>query len=465
MTVSYNLDISSVSVFVFMKLLFRWRGSIWKLIMNELLVWLCGYYVVLAINRCLLPDEARKYFERIAEHFDSLLVYIPLTFMLGFFVTIVVDRWKNIFMNLGWIENLAFTLSLLRGTSEKFVNYRRSIVRYALLTQVLVFRDISIRVRRRFPSLESLVETGYLTKSELVELENIRLSYNKYWAPVNWALTICVRAYKEDCFYCLPHMVAVEEVVFLAVRVYFVVCAFTRTVIRDAERNEHIEFNTFIPFMTVLEFIFIVGWMKVAEVLLNPLGEDDDHFECNFLIDQNTVTGMSIVDDTFGICPTLIMDRFSDPNYKPPYIRHRNRNPFQGSVESVKFRESTKKEASDKQSSGHVKSRPKSSVLKRAIDNIFGFTPRRSSVHAAPMGRVYHIPFDWNPPQVMVDVPRATSPEIVVDLVDDDRNVCSLYIEDTDGENNSDTDDNKGTLTDVIPLPLSTTPIVVPPDR
>lgn len=27
--------------------------------------------------------------------------------------------------------------------------------------------------------------------------------------------------------------------------------------------------------------------MKVAEALLNPLGEDDDDFECNFLIDKN----------------------------------------------------------------------------------------------------------------------------------------------------------------------------------
>ncbi|VDM71853.1 unnamed protein product [Strongylus vulgaris] len=39
--------------------------------------------------------------------------------------------------------------------------------------------------------------------------------------------------------------------------------------------------------MTMLQFIFFLGWMKVAEALLNPLGEDDDDFECNFLIDKN----------------------------------------------------------------------------------------------------------------------------------------------------------------------------------
>lgn len=48
-----------------------------------------------------------RQFERIAEHCDSKLSYIPLTFMLGFFVTIVVDRWKNIFQNMGWIEKYA----------------------------------------------------------------------------------------------------------------------------------------------------------------------------------------------------------------------------------------------------------------------------------------------------------------------------------------------------------------------
>lgn len=39
--------------------------------------------------------------------------------------------------------------------------------------------------------------------------------------------------------------------------------------------------------MTVLQFIFYMGWLKVAEAMLNPFGEDDDDFECNFLLDKN----------------------------------------------------------------------------------------------------------------------------------------------------------------------------------
>lgn len=39
--------------------------------------------------------------------------------------------------------------------------------------------------------------------------------------------------------------------------------------------------------MTIIQFVFYVGWMKVAEALLNPYGDDDDDFEVNWAIDRN----------------------------------------------------------------------------------------------------------------------------------------------------------------------------------
>ena len=51
----------------------------------------------------------------------------------------------------------------------------------------------------------------------------------------------------------------------------------------DAEHTVDIYF----PFLIVLEFIFYFGWLKVAENLINPFGEDDEDFETNYLIDRH----------------------------------------------------------------------------------------------------------------------------------------------------------------------------------
>ncbi|CAP30065.1 Protein CBG10746 [Caenorhabditis briggsae] len=43
MTVSYNSEISSVSSFNFLRLMCRWRGSIWKSVLSELMMWITSY--------------------------------------------------------------------------------------------------------------------------------------------------------------------------------------------------------------------------------------------------------------------------------------------------------------------------------------------------------------------------------------------------------------------------------------
>ncbi|RCN45954.1 bestrophin-1 domain protein [Ancylostoma caninum] len=204
MTVSYNLDVSSISGSSFIKLLFRWRGSIWKFVIVDLSLWICGYYIIFCIYRYAMNREAQIVFEKVAAHCDKKLDYIPLTFMLGFFVTVVIDRWRNIFNNMGYIENIALSLStLLRGDSKEVVLMRRTIIRYLVVSQILAFRDISMRVRRRFPNMESMVTaeqiSGFLHEHEKGDLNKISIQpvYKKYWATVNWALTLCHRAHKQ----------------------------------------------------------------------------------------------------------------------------------------------------------------------------------------------------------------------------------------------------------------------------
>ncbi|KAF1756206.1 hypothetical protein GCK72_012659 [Caenorhabditis remanei] len=51
---------------------------------------------------------------------------------------------------------------------------------------------------------------------------------------------------------------------------------------------------------------------NVALALLNLLGEDDDDFECNWLIDRNMSTGIEIVDTCHDSCPPLKLEEPDD---------------------------------------------------------------------------------------------------------------------------------------------------------
>ena len=45
--------------------------------------------------------------------------------------------------------------------------------------------------------------------------------------------------------------------------------------------------DIYIPVFGILEFIGYMGWIKVAETLLNPWGDDEEDFQINYLIDRN----------------------------------------------------------------------------------------------------------------------------------------------------------------------------------
>ena len=63
------------------------------------------------------------------------------------------------------------------------------------------------------------------------------------------------------------------------------------------------------PFFLSLQFAFYVGWLKVAETLINPFGEDDDDFELNRLIDRHLQVGYLTCDPTVEK-PELLKDKF-----------------------------------------------------------------------------------------------------------------------------------------------------------
>ena len=58
--------------------------------------------------------------------------------------------------------------------------------------------------------------------------------------------------------------------------------------------------------MTV-KFLFFFGWLRVAETLYNPFGEDDDDFDTNYMVDRNLQFAFLLIDQVRFTCSTFRM--------------------------------------------------------------------------------------------------------------------------------------------------------------
>lgn len=144
-----------------------------------------------------------------ASSVDEHLHRIPLKFILGFFVTIVVDRWKHIFSNIGFIDKACLYINAYvrddpnKQDPSETRRIRRTLARWLCLCQVLVLRDASMRIKRRFPTMQSLVESGFMQEQEREMLEEIDFEHMpdwtrqsnscRYWMPINWVFITCYR--------------------------------------------------------------------------------------------------------------------------------------------------------------------------------------------------------------------------------------------------------------------------------
>ncbi|KAI4502830.1 hypothetical protein M0802_001874 [Mischocyttarus mexicanus] len=340
MTVTYTAEVATCrGLGCFLKLLLRWRASIYKLVWIDLALFLFIYYSLSSIYRLILDDEQKKIFESVVAYCNQYSDLIPLSFVLGFYVSIVMTRWWNQYMVIPWPDSIAvFVSATIHGNDERGRLMRRTIVRYVCVCLTLVLANVSPRVKKRFPTLEHFVDTGLLLENELSVFQGLNAKFpkpSKHWLPIVWASSIVTRARKEgrirDDFavktlidelnkfrgMCgnLIHYDTISvplvytQVVTLAVYTYFLTSVMGRQWIQTSNAST---IDLYFPVFTTLQFFFYMGWLKVAETLINPFGEDDDDFEVNWIIDRNLQVSYLIVDEMHHEHPELIRDQYWD---------------------------------------------------------------------------------------------------------------------------------------------------------
>ncbi|XP_040885994.1 bestrophin-3-like isoform X2 [Toxotes jaculatrix] len=345
MTVTYSSKVANATFLSFHRLLLRWRGSIYKLLYREFALFVLLYTVLSIV--LVLSEHQKRLFEKLSMYCDKYAEQIPVTFVLGFYVTLVVNRWWNQFVNLPWPDRLMFHISsCVQGKDEYGRLLRRTLVRYVNLTSLLIFRSVSTAVCKRFPTMDHVVEAGFMTPDERKVFDNIRSPHLKYWIPVVWFSNLASKARQEgriqdsiDLQNILNEMnvfrtwcatlfgydwvgipLVYTQVVTLAVYTFFFACLIGRQFLDPSQGYPGHDLDLYVPVFTLLQFFFYSGWLKVAEQLINPFGEDDDDFEANWIIDRNLQVSLLAVDEMHMNLPHMTKDMYwNDCDARPPY--------------------------------------------------------------------------------------------------------------------------------------------------
>ncbi|XP_069079320.1 bestrophin-1 [Pleurodeles waltl] len=347
MTVTYTSQVADARLGTFSRLLLQWKGSIYKLLYREFIIFITLYFIISGIYRFILNESQKSDFEKLVLYCGNYLELIPVSFVLGFYVTLVVSRWWAQYESLPWPDRLMCLVSSnVHGIDEYGRILRRTLMRYANLSGVLILRSISTAAYKRFPTSEHLVKAGLMTLDEHNKFENLSSPHNKFWIPCVWFANLAVKARNEgrirdnmDLHLILNELNSLRtqcgklygydwisvplvytQVVTVAVYSFFVACLIGRQFLDPLKKYPNHELDLYVPVFTLLQFFFYAGWLKVAEQLINPFGEDDDDFETNWLIDRNLQVSLLAVDEMHQNLPVLEKDLYwNDSDPQPPY--------------------------------------------------------------------------------------------------------------------------------------------------
>lgn len=334
------------------------------LIWNLLVYNLCYVFVAILYHHILSDDSCKIFEHLVGIINASIKrLSGTLCFILGFYVNIIVRRWWQQWSNIPCPDKVAHVIqsSIVpnpkkQDDREELIEIRRikkNLLRYISLASFLVFMKVSTPVKAKFKNKARLVEMKYMTQEENALMESCKQKSNhwNYWVPFLWYTNLvtkcesegrvitkpqfsnCINAmnsYREE----LRNLVSYDwvniplvytQVVTIATYCYFLLCIFGYQTLKGSEEDikgllffssssssseeSHDEYvflssipylNRYIPFYMMLELLFYMGLLKVAEQLINPFGDDDEDFPILEVLTRNYEVSMLIVDQNFN---------------------------------------------------------------------------------------------------------------------------------------------------------------------
>ncbi|KAK4319500.1 hypothetical protein Pmani_009569, partial [Petrolisthes manimaculis] len=247
-------------------------------------------------------------FETWVTYCNSYMSFIPLSFILGFYVSFVASRWWQQYMAIPWPDKIIHAIALhVTGFDEESRMMRRTLARYINLSLVLILRSISSPLKKRFPTLDHLVEAGFITSTELgIYKEVPNKEFNTYWVPCTW-FTALLRDIKNQKK--IPDTMGVKHI--MEGHQQYHVTEARQKKIRPPQQPSPPP-ATLPTISPAAPHTSTRRYPQVAEQLINPFGDDDEDFELNWIIDRHMKVSYLIVDTLLLRTPPLDKDIFYD---------------------------------------------------------------------------------------------------------------------------------------------------------
>lgn len=83
---------------------------------------------------------------------------------------------------------MAWVCACVPGDDKDSRLRRHLVARYLVLSETLVLRTVSTRIRKRFPTLELLVSAGLMTEEELKLYQQCPCPNTGWQLPIQWAI-------------------------------------------------------------------------------------------------------------------------------------------------------------------------------------------------------------------------------------------------------------------------------------
>ena len=322
MTVIYNTDmpVTFSSYGWFKAVVFRWRGSVFKMVASEMLILVLLWYALFFMWYILDPETQHTYgvaIKFLREYQASNRTLLSL--MLVFYYQQIYARAKAIFFTIPFPDSPFFVVAGCVNWEQDEAGHllRATVFRYILSSTFLVYHGISARFRHEYADpFVSLVKLGLLTDSEVVELDERFIEY-PYLSeisciPLVWAsqriqqsfadgvggdpqhdksvLLFTVEAIKDYRTQCasvlfqvyLPFPVLLSQLV--TVLVY---CQLLLTCVAMQNSHQDNEMTFYVPLFMSLECLVYIRALRVGQIYTNPLGADDDDYEIVSFFSRN----------------------------------------------------------------------------------------------------------------------------------------------------------------------------------